>query len=44
LWEGLASTVITPTSASDITVQHNKIGGITFGEDLGQEDFFGVTK
>ena len=28
-WEGSTSTAITPTSASDIVGQYNKIGGIT---------------
>jgi len=30
-WEGSTSTAISPTSASGIVGQHNKIGGITFG-------------
>ena len=30
-WKGTTSTAISPTSASDIMGQHNKIGGITFG-------------
>ena len=29
-WEGSTSTVVPPTSASDIVGQHNKIGGIAF--------------
>ena len=29
-WEGSVSTVIPPTSASDVVGQHNKIEGITF--------------
>jgi len=33
-WEGSVSTVIPPTSASDIMGQHNKTGGITFGAAL----------
>jgi len=30
-WEGSTSTVISPTSTSDIVGQNNKMGGITFG-------------
>jgi hypothetical protein len=30
-WEGATSTAISPTSASDVMGQHNKIGGINFG-------------
>jgi len=30
-WEGSASTAISPTSASDVVGQHNKIRGDTFG-------------
>ncbi len=29
-WEGSSSTAIPPTSVSDVLVQHNKIGDITF--------------
>ena len=29
-WEGLTSTAVPSTSASDIMDQHNKIGGISF--------------
>ena len=31
IWEGSTSTAIPPTSSSDVTSQHNEIGGITFG-------------
>jgi len=37
-WEGSTSTDITPTSASDVTGQHNKIGGITVRATLKEED------
>ena len=33
-WEGSTSTAITPTSASDIVGQYDKVGGITFGAAL----------
>ena len=33
-WEGSTSTVIPPTSTSDVRGHHNKIGGITFGAAL----------
>ena len=33
-WEGSMSTVIPPTSASDVLGYHNKIGGINFGAFL----------
>ena len=33
-WEGSASTATSPTSASDVMGQHNKIRGITFGEPI----------
>ena len=33
-WEGLISTAIPPTSASDVVGQHNKVGDITFGAAL----------
>jgi len=33
-WEGSTSTAISPTSASDVVGQRNKIGGITFGVTL----------
>jgi len=43
-WEGSTSTVIPPTSASDIIRQHNKIGGITFRaafrDTMKEMDFF----
>src|SRR5258705_5533954 len=32
--EGSTSTAIPPTSSSDVVVQHNKIGGISFGAPL----------
>ena len=33
-WEGSASTVLLPTSTSDVMGQHRNIGGITFGTPL----------
>ena len=33
-WEGSTSTIIPPVSASDVLVQHSKIGFITFGAVL----------
>ena len=33
-WEGSATTAILPTSTSNITGQHHKTGGITFGAAL----------
>jgi len=33
-WEGSTSTAISPTSASDVVGQHNKIGDINFGATL----------
>jgi len=33
-WEGSASTAIPPTTDLDIVGQNNKIGGVTFREDL----------
>lgn len=33
-WEALTSTAISPTSSSDIAVQHNKIGSIQCGAAL----------
>ena len=29
-WEGPTSTIIAPTSASDVVGWYNKVGGITF--------------
>jgi len=31
-WEGSAYIAIPPTSASEVVIQHDKIGDITFGE------------
>jgi len=39
-WEGSTSTDTTPTSASDVTGQHNKIGGITVRATLIEEDLY----
>ena len=33
-WKGSTSTAIPPTATSDVVGQHNKIGGITFGETV----------
>ena len=44
LWEVSIPTAIPPTPASDVTGQHNKIGGITFRISSHIPKFMGANK